>query len=118
MSSAGSTPDPATQRLLTAIDDEEVARRYPNGTHFISATDPDHGAMATGALYGGDPVVLVFPDGNELFMTPEHVRGLAGLLLPITARLLRLRRHDVDGVQFPPRVRIEARDSSGAPIAA
>lgn len=118
MGSSGSTADLATQRLLAAIDDEEVARRYPNGTHFISADQRDHGAMASCALFEGDPVVLIFPDGNELFMTPEAVRGLTGLFLGITARLLRLAKHDVDGVQFPPRVRMEARDSSGAPIVA
>ncbi len=95
-----SKPDSATQRLLAAIDDEEVARRYPNGTHFISANQPDHGAMATRALVDGDSVVLVFPDGNELFMTPEHASGIVRLFLPIAARLLQSRKHDVDGVQF------------------
>ncbi len=32
--------------------------------------------MATRALFAGDPVVLVLPDGHELLMTPEHARGL------------------------------------------
>lgn len=119
MSSGGSGIDPATQRVLAGIEDPEIAGRYPNRTHFISADHPRQGEMATRALFEGDPVVLVYPDGHELLVTPEHARGVAGLFLLLAALILRLRRkRDGDIVQLPPRARIEARDSDGLPIAA
>ena len=37
--------------------------------------------MATRALFAGEPVVLVFPDGHELLVTPEHASGVAALFL-------------------------------------
>ncbi len=49
MSPTDSRPDLATERLLAVIDNEEIARRYPNGAHFIAADHPEHGAMATRA---------------------------------------------------------------------
>jgi MYXO-CTERM domain-containing protein len=119
MSSHRSGIDPATQKVLAGIEDPELAARYPDRAHFISADHPRQGEMATRALFSGDPVVLVYPDGRELLVTPEHARGIAGLFLLAAALLLRLRRRkDGDGVQLPPRARIEARDSAGLPIAA
>jgi hypothetical protein len=38
--------DPATERLIACIEDEEFAARYPGRTHFISADDPHQGTMA------------------------------------------------------------------------
>ena len=112
--------DVATDRVLALIEDEALAARYPNGTHFISAANPDHGAMATEALFDGDPVALIYPDGREVLLTPERVGGLVGLLLPVLAFVLShgSRRKDGDVIQLPPRTRIEARDSAGMPIAA
>ena len=119
MSSHGSGIDPATQRVLAGIDDPELAGRYPDRTHFISADHPRQGEMATRALFAGDPVVLVYPDGHELLVTPERVAGMAALFLLIAALLMKIRRRkDGDAVQFPPGARIEARDSAGLPIAA
>jgi MYXO-CTERM domain-containing protein len=75
--------------------------------------------MATRALFSGDPVVIVYPDGRELLVRPEHVGGIAALLLIAAAFFLRhRRRRQGDVVQFPLRARIEARDSTGHPIAA
>src|ERR1044072_327517 len=62
--------DPATERLIACIEDEELAARYPGRTHFISADDPHHGTMAVGALREGDPVALVYRDGCELLIRP------------------------------------------------
>jgi hypothetical protein len=120
MTPGSSSTDPATQRVLAGIEDPELAARYPDRAHFISVGHPDQGEMATRALFAGDPVVLVHPNGHELLITPEHARGLAGVFLLLAAVVLRLRRRkDADfGLQFPPRTRIEARDSSGQPIAA
>ncbi|MGH2801123.1 MAG: hypothetical protein ACRDM0_26310, partial [Thermoleophilaceae bacterium] len=89
------------------IDNEEIARRYPNGAHFIAADHPEHGATAPRALFEGDPVALVLPDGHEMLVTPEPVRGLTGLLLLIAGVLLRLRGHEyADGaVHAPPGMR-------------
>ena len=119
MTPGSSKIDPATQRVLAGIEDPALAARYPDRTHFISSGHPDQGEMATRALFAGDPVVVVFPDGHELLVTPEHARGFAGLLLLAAAFLHRFRRSkpDTDAVQFP-LARIEARDSAGQPIAA
>lgn len=62
--------DPATERLIACIEDEEFAARYPGRTHFISAGDPHQGTMAVGALSEGDPVALVYRDGYELLIRP------------------------------------------------
>jgi hypothetical protein len=110
--------DPATQRVIASIEDEELAARYPDRTHFISADNPDQGEMATRALFEGDPVVIVYADGHELLVRPEEVHGPARWSLAVTALLLRFRRRNQGMVQFPPRARIEARDSTGHPIAA
>ncbi len=118
MSTAGL--DAATRKVLAGIEDPAVEARYPDRAHFIAADNPHHGQMATRALFEGDPVVLVYPDGREMLFTPEQARGVAGLFLLLAVLWLRLRsraRGD-NVVQLPPRTRIEARDSAGLPIAA
>jgi|SRR6476469_1721362 len=62
--------DPATERLIACIEDEEFAARYPGRTHFISADDPHQGTMVVSALCEGDPVALVYRDGYELLIRP------------------------------------------------
>lgn len=115
----GSNADPAVERAIASIGDAELAARYPDRTHFISAENPDQGEMATKALFAGDPVAIVYPDGHELLMRPEHARGVAALFLGAAAFFLKhRRRREADAVQLPPRARIEARDSAGHPIAA
>lgn len=118
MSSSGLNE--ATKKVLAGIEDAEVAQRYPDRAHFIAADNPQHGQMATRALFEGDPVVLVYPDGHELLMTPEQARGFAALFLILAVAVMRLRsrKRPDTVVQFPPRTRIEARDSAGSPIAA
>lgn len=112
--------DPATEKVLATIDDDELAALYPNRAHFIAANNPNQGEMATRALFEGDPVVIVYPDGHELIVRPENAAGVVALFLLLAAVFskLRLRRNRQDTVQLPPRVRIEARDSSGHTIAA
>jgi hypothetical protein len=110
--------DPAVERVIASIDDEELAARYPDRAHFISADNPRQGEMATRALFHGDPVVIVYPDGHELLVRPEHAAGVTALLLLLAAFFSRLRRRRGDVVQLPPRASIEARDSSGHPLAA
>jgi hypothetical protein len=111
--------DPATERVIAGIYDEELAARYPDRAHFISADDPNQGEMATRALFEGDPVVIVYPDGHELLVRPEHAVGIVALLLVLVAFFSKLRRRSRGNViQLPPRARIEARDSTGHPIAA
>lgn len=119
MTPESSQIDPATQRVLDGIDDPELAARYPDRAHFISSAHPKQGEMATRALFAGDPVVVVFPDGHEVLMTPERVWGLTAFFLLLAAMTHRLRRRkdQPNIVQFP-RARIEARDSAGHPIAA
>ncbi len=111
--------DPAVERVIASLGDAELAARYPDRTHFISADNPAQGRMATEALFAGDPVVIVYPDGHELLVHPEHTQGVAGLFLGVAAFFLKHRRQGgADAVQLPPRARIEARDAAGHPIAA
>jgi hypothetical protein len=111
--------DPAIERVIAGIYDDELAARYPDRTHFISADDPHQGEMATRALFDGDPVAIVYPDGHELLVRPEHAVGIAALLLVLVAFFSKLRRGSRGNViQLPPRARIEARDSAGHPLAA
>lgn len=106
-------------RRNASIGDEELAARYPNRAHFISAGNPDQGEMATQALFSGDPVVIVSPDGHELLVRPEHLGVVAALFLAAAAFFLKhRRRRGADVVQLPLGARIEARDSNGHPIAA
>lgn len=121
MTPESSQVDPATQRVLDGIDDPELAARYPDRAHFISSVHPKQGEMATRALFDGDPVVIVFPDGHEVLMTPERVWAPAAFFLLLAALTQRLRRKqgDTNMVQFPPgRLEVQARDSAGHPIAA
>ena len=74
--------------------------------------------MATRALFDGDPVVIVYPDGHELLVQPEEAHGFARWSRAAAALLLRFRRLDRGTLQLPPRAHIEARDSGGHPIAA
>jgi hypothetical protein len=82
--------DPAFERVLATIDDEDLAARYPSPVHFVSANDPDQAQIAIRALSDGDPVVIVYQDGHELLIRPDSAVG----------------------------VQIEERDASGRPIAA
>ncbi|HEX8959689.1 MAG TPA: hypothetical protein VF770_07695, partial [Solirubrobacterales bacterium] len=110
---------PAVEKVLATIGDEELAARYPDRAHFISAGSPHQGEMATRALFAGDPVVIAYPDGHELLMLPEHARGIVAVFLSAAAFFLKhRRRRETDVVQLPPRARIEARDATGHPIAA
>lgn len=84
------TFDLITERVLAWMEEEQVSDRYPNRAHFIAADHPEHGKMASDTLAEGDPVVLVFPDGYELLIQPGE-----------------------NGA-----VEVEARDSTGEPIAA
>ena len=120
MSGDQTRADVATERVIAIIDDDELARRYPNGTHFVEASNPEHGVMATRALFEGDPVALIYPDGHEILLTPERVGGLAALILLLVSFVLShgSKRNDGEVIQLPPRTRIEARDSAGMPIAA
>ena len=111
--------DPAVEKVIASLGDEELAARYPDRAHFISADNPAQGKMATRALFAGDPVVIVYSDGRELLVRPEHVGGIAELFLVAAGFLVRHRRRKgADVVQLPWGARIEARDAAGHPIAA
>jgi hypothetical protein len=111
--------DLATERVLATIGDHQLAARYPDRTHFISSQNPDQGQLATQALFSGDAVAIVYPDGHELLIRPEQVGGLPALFQLAAAFFLRLaHRGRGELMQLPPRTHVEARDSSGHPIAA
>lgn len=116
-----SATEASVRKVLDGIEDPELASRYPKRTHLIPADNPQSGTMVTRALFGGDPAVLVYPDGREILFTPERASGVLALILLIGLAVtwLRSRRgRDADVIQFPPRTRIEARDSRGISLAA
>jgi hypothetical protein len=86
----GNAVDIAVERTFAYLGDPELEARYPNHTLFVGADNPQHAQMATEALLEGQPVVIVDPDGRELLIRPEPSGG----------------------------ARLEARDTSGTPIAA
>lgn len=79
------------ERVIAWGQDDEVAARYPNHVHFVAADDPGLGEYAGEALADGDPVVLVFPNGDEAVIEP--------------------------GENGTP-ARVEVRDSAGQPLSA
>jgi len=111
---------PATRKVLATIGDPELDARYPNRTHFVDAQNPHQALLTSRALFSGDPVVVVHPDGREVLFTSEPVRGLAALLF--LAGLLWLKRRERSStaklIQLPPRTQVEVRDAGGMPIAA
>jgi hypothetical protein len=109
----------AVRKVVDGIGDPRFGARYPDRAHFIDASDPAHGDLATRALYSGDPVVLVWPNGVEVVFTPEHARGIAAVMVFAMALLARFARgRGANVVRLPRGTRVEARDASGAPIAA
>ncbi|HVD86158.1 MAG TPA: hypothetical protein VNB59_01995 [Solirubrobacterales bacterium] len=86
----GDVLDIAVERSIAYLGDSELEARYPNHTHFVGVDSPHYARLATKALLQGHSVVIVYPDGHELLIDPEPTGG----------------------------ARIEARDTSGRPIAA
>ena len=91
MSCPKSTEDLIFERVVAWGQDEAVAARYPNHVHFVAADDPGLGGYVSEALGDGDPVVLVFPSGDEVLIEPG-------------------------GNGAPPRLQV--RDSAGNPLSA
>jgi hypothetical protein len=89
--SQGDTIDLITERVIAAMQLEEPLDRYPNQSCFIPADALDHAESAGEALAEGHPVVLVFPNGDEVVIEP--------------------------GENGTP-ARVEVRDSAGHPLAA
>ena len=121
MTEANREMDPATARVLAGIDDPTLDARYPDRTHFISTANPDQGEMATRALFAGDPVVLVYPDGHELLIIPDHAHRITALLLAVgtlVGRLWTRGKKDRATLQLPPGAHIEARDVANPRLAA
>jgi hypothetical protein len=111
---------PAIEKVIAGIGDAELDGRYPNRTHFVDAHNPDQALLTSRALFSGDPVVVVHPDGHEVLFTPERTSGLAALLLLAALFWIRLRERSSSGelIQLPPRTRVEFRDRAGLPRAA
>ncbi|HVY78138.1 MAG TPA: hypothetical protein VG898_06505 [Solirubrobacterales bacterium] len=79
------------ERVIAWGQDDEVASRYPNRAYFIAADSPHHAEHSRWAFAEGHPVVLVFPNGDEVVIDP--------------------------GENGTP-ARVEVRDSAGQPLAA
>jgi hypothetical protein len=91
MSGTETTDDLIHNRVIAWGQDDEVADRYPNRVHFIAADSPWHGESVHRAFSEGHPVVLVFPNGDEVVIEPGE-----------------------NGIP----ARVEVRDSAGRPLAA
>jgi hypothetical protein len=89
--SQADTLDLITDRVIATMQLEEPLDRYPNQSCFIPADAPGHADSAGEALAEGHPVVLVFPNGDEVVIEPGENGTLA---------------------------RVEVRDSDGQPLAA
>jgi len=121
MSSAGQSLDPATRKVLTMVEDGELDARYPNRTHFVDAQNLHQALLTSRALFQGDPVAVIYPDGREVLFTPERADGFIALaLLFVLAAWIKFRERPSTGklIQLPPRTQVEVRDASGLPIAA
>lgn len=84
------TLDLIVERVTATLELEDMDR-YPNRSCFVAADAPWHRETANEALAEGKPVVLVFPDGDEVVIEP--------------------------GENGTP-TRVEVRDSDGRPLAA
>jgi hypothetical protein len=91
MSGIQTTDDLIHERVIAWGQDDEVAKRYPNHVHFVAADSPEYGERVRQAFDEDHPVVLVFPNGNEVVIEP--------------------------GSNGTP-ARVEVRDSDGQPLAA
>jgi len=70
--------------LETRVDGHWTAIRlwdnaHSTDEHFIDAQNPHQALMTSRALFGGDPVVVVYQDGREVLFTPKPAHGLAGI---------------------------------------
>jgi hypothetical protein len=107
------------EKILGGMLSADLGERYPNRTHFIDSENPDQALLTSRALFAGDPAAVIYPDGHEILFTPEHLSGVARLLFLMALHWIKLREHSSgESVQLPPRVRVEARDTSGLQHAA
>ena len=90
--------DPATPATRNAHDvmseviDDFVAGRptYPSGTTFIDSDQDGVGASIAYHAREHKPIVIVYPDGEECFLTPStHPRDSAGWAERLRLRLRR-----------------------------
>jgi hypothetical protein len=104
---------PATRKVLASIDDPELDARYPNHTHFVDAQNPHQALMTSRALFHGDPVVVVYPDGREVLFTPQPAHGLVAAVLLLALLWIKVRERPSihEPIQLPPRTQIEVRDA-------
>lgn len=91
MSRAQTTDDLIHERVIAWGQSDEVADRYPNSVYFLAADSPHLGDHAHRAFSEGHPVVLVFPNGDEVVIELGETGTPA---------------------------RVEVRDSDGQPLAA
>jgi len=63
--------DAAFDLLGRIAVDPEADERYPNKTVLIPADSPDASALVSQALADHRPLVIVYPDGNEIAAIPR-----------------------------------------------
>jgi hypothetical protein len=64
------TLDLIIERVTGAMELDEPMDRYPDRACFVPADAPGHSESIGRALAEGHPVVLVFPNGDEVVIEP------------------------------------------------
>ena len=101
-----SVTPPLGRTIQSVLDTVAAPDRYPSGTSFIAADLPSFDSHFRRAIREDRAVVVVLPDGDELFVEPR-TDGLS--------RLLRLGRRLLAGTRFT-RLATTARPRDAGPL--
>lgn len=107
----------ASERFTAAALDPDL---YPNGTAFIAADAADFPAIVARNVTERRPLAIVYPDGNEILVTPAHgvlAAALAALLRPVAMRRSKAAVHSADDagvITLPPTYRVQLRHRAAA----
>lgn len=109
----------ATERFTAAALDPDL---YPNGTVFIASDAPDFPAMMAEHVAEGRPLAVIYPDGNEILVTPTQgaiavlfAAVLGGLLAKWRSKAATVRSADgAEVITLPQKYRVQLRHPAAA----
>lgn len=99
--------DAAFDLLGRVAVDPETDKHYPNETVLIPADAPDASKLIAGAVAAHRPLVIVYPEGREIFAAPR------GGALAFVERLLTRHREpkrNQSAIPLPADYQLEIRD--------